>query len=81
MPYLNYFSCLQNGRYSHISGKVTTRNWNNLFSASFVRLICAFIFLGYAYATGICMGGGGVSVIQESGLYSWAIAAHELGHR
>ena len=27
------------------------------------------------------MGGLGVSVIEESGLYSWAIAAHELGHR
>ena len=37
--------------------------------------------IGYAYTTGICMGGLGVSVIEESGLYSWAIAAHELGHR
>ena len=30
---------------------------------------------------GICRGGRGTAVIEESGLGSWAIAAHELGHR
>ena len=37
--------------------------------------------VGYAYTAGICAGGTGVSVVEESGLYSWALAAHELGHR
>ena len=29
---------------------------------------------------GICRGDG-VSVIEEIGLHSWAVGAHELGHR
>ncbi|KAI0216172.1 A disintegrin and metalloproteinase with thrombospondin motifs adt-1 [Lamellibrachia satsuma] len=36
--------------------------------------------VGFAPVTGICRGGRGTAVIEESGLGSWAIAAHELGH-
>ena len=39
------------------------------------------LLIGYAPVGGICLGGRGVSVIEESGLNTWAIAAHELGHK
>ena len=47
----------------------------------FMLLSVLSVRVGYAYGAGICAGGTGVSVLEELGLDSWAIAAHELGHR
>ena len=47
-----------------------------------IIITCTHVLLiGYAPVGGICMGGQGVSVIEESGLQTWAISAHELGHK
>merc|ERR1712226_217434 len=36
--------------------------------------------VGYAPVGGICMGGRGISVVEDTGSHSWSTAAHELGH-
>jgi len=43
--------------------------------------MCSALMVGFAPVGGICRGGRATSVIEESGLGSWAIAAHELGHK